>query len=133
MLVYHWMTAQPLTVQTSTPMREAVDIMTQRRVRRLPVMEGERLVGIVSRTDVLRSSPADVNPLSPVARTLPAFARPVADCMTKNPLVVAPEDPIERAAQILRDKKIGALPVVRRHELVGIITESDLFRAFVAT
>jgi acetoin utilization protein AcuB len=98
-------------------------------------MAGEvlQVVGIVSDRDIARAYPANVNPFSPGApqSKVPALSRPVEEIMKHPVLTVALLTPIEEAARIMRDKKIGALPVVDGERLVGIITESDIFRAFI--
>jgi acetoin utilization protein AcuB len=97
------------------------------------------LLGIVTHSDVLHAFPADINPFAAIAAdsivTLESSGRQArvyaADLMTRDPLVTAPDAPIESAARLMRDRKIGALPVVSDGILVGLITESDIFRAMV--
>jgi acetoin utilization protein AcuB len=134
-----WMTRDPVTVAPETTIVEAARLMSRRHIRRLPVVVpdeggGERLVGIVSYLEVLRSLPRDVNPFAwemlADAEEQPDYGS-VAAIMTREVTTVAPQTPIEEAARILRDQKIGALPVLLGARLTGIITESDIFRAFV--
>ena len=88
---------------------------------------------------MLHAFPADINPFSAnAADSVAALERTrgrarvyAADLMARDPLVTTPDAPIESAARIMRDRKIGALPVVSQHTLVGLITESDIFRAMV--
>ena len=141
MFVGMWMSRDPITVVPTTSLQIAARIMADRRIRRLPVLENadhdSKLVGIVSSTDVLHAVPLSINPFAPVTDT--GKPRPetitssdvlVQDIMTRDPLTILPEAPIENAAALLRDRKIGALPVVRQERLLGLITESDVFRAF---
>jgi len=142
MFVSMWMTKDVITVTPDTLVTEIAVTMSQRRIRRVPVLmqDGEttKLLGLVSSQDVLHAFPPDVNPLnffsdvSPVTRGASSanIILTAKDVMVTNPLVTAPEAPIEEVARLMRDKKIGALPVVRNEQLAGIITESDLFRAF---
>lgn len=135
MIVSMWMTRNPLVVTESVSIAVAANLMATRRIRRLPVVELDvarpTVVGIISSTDILHAYAPDVNPFG----TRPeAGARGyvVGDVMTRHPLSTTPETPIEEVAKVLRDKKIGALPVVQGSGLVGIITESDIFRAFIS-
>lgn len=139
MFVSMWMTKDVMTVSRSTSVTEMAAIMSQRRIRRLPVVESEneqlKLLGLVSSHDVIHAFPPDVNPLSFMEgmgdrKPLPEIPLNAGDIMARNPLTTTPETPVEDAARLMRDRKIGALPVVRHDSLVGIITESDLFGAF---
>jgi len=136
MIVSMWMTRDVLTVEPQTPIVEAAGLMARKRVRRLPVIEKrdnrEHLVGIVSAKDILHCFPSDVNPFAvsgPDARTTPGT---VSQIMSTHLYTTSPETPIEQAASLMTEKKIGALPVLRDGKLVGMITESDVFRAFVS-
>jgi acetoin utilization protein AcuB len=134
MIVSMWMTKSPVTVSLQMPIAEAAALMSQRRIRRLPVMESPNsfaLAGILSATDILRAFPPDVNPLA-----LPVNGdgkhRVVEDIMHRNPFTTAPDEPVEEVARVMGAQKIGSLPVLRDDRLVGLITESDIFRAFVS-
>jgi len=134
MFVSMWMQRKPLVIAEETSISEAALAMTRGRLRHLLI--GARsgtetqLLGIVSTHEIARAFPPDLNPFSASAsdRSQPT---PVADIMTREPLTVGPQTPIEDAAIILRDHQIGALPVVRDTALLGVIAESDIFRAFV--
>lgn len=130
------MSRTPLSVPLNTPAAEAAKLMAQKRVRRLLVVEswadGPHLLGIVSAKDVIHAFPPHVNPFAiegPDARLTPTT---VGEIMTANPRHTTPEAPIEDAASLMCTHKIGALPVLREKVLAGIITESDIFRAFVS-
>ena len=143
MFVSMWMTRELITVDPAASLAHIAATMARHRIRRLPVVspsaEGPRLVGIVSNSDVLHAFPADINPFSAnAADSVATLERTggrarvyAADLMTRDPLVTAPDAPIEAAARVMRDRKIGALPVVSEHTLVGLITESDIFRAMI--
>jgi acetoin utilization protein AcuB len=136
MNVSMWMTRDVLTVEPGTPAAEAAKMMAQNHVRRLlavePWADGPHLLGIVSAQDVIHAFPPHVNPFAiegPDARLTPTT---VGEIMTASPHTVAPETPIEDAAALMCAHKIGALPVMREKQIAGIITESDIFRAFVS-
>ena len=131
-----WMSREVLTIGPETPAAEAAKIMAQNRVRRLLVVEpwadGPHLLGIVSAKDVIHAFPPHVNPFAiegPDARLTPTT---IGQIMTAATRTTTPETPIEEAAALMCAHKIGALPVLRDQTLVGIITESDIFRAFVS-
>ena len=144
MFVQMYMVAPVVTIEANAPLTEAAERMSRHRIRRLPVVEatksGPRLAGILSASDILRASPPEINPFSIVARdTIEARAlhehvdlETVGHAMHRRVHTTAPDAPIESAARTMRDHKIGALPVLRHDELVGLVTESDIFRAFVS-
>lgn len=135
MLVNMWMSREVAVVPPTMPIAQVGAELTRRGVRRLPVVEpgprGGRLVGIVSILDLTRAFPPDVNPLSPMA-TEQGPRQPVSTIMTPNVRTIGADATLEDAAMILLDRRIGALPVMRDAEIVGIITASDILRAFVA-
>jgi acetoin utilization protein AcuB len=134
MLVAEWMTRDPVTILASGTLGEVAATMVRRKVRRLPVVAAPDgpLIGIISKGDVLGGAPAHVNPFSPAADGDARLAVPLRPLMTPAPVTVAADVPLEVAAQLMIDRKIGGLPVMTGPRLVGILTESDLFRAFAA-
>ncbi len=129
MHVQLWMTPDPITVAPETSIVEAARLLARHRIRRVPVVDGNRLVGIVSELDVARAFPPDVNPFSAVIEPRPGD-RTIGSVMTSHPVTVEPGMPIDDAAALLRAHRIGGVPVVAGSRLVGILTESDVFRAF---
>ncbi|MGB9730849.1 MULTISPECIES: CBS and ACT domain-containing protein [Calditerrivibrio] len=132
MLVKDWMTTELITIEPDDTVLDALHVMRENRLRRIPVVKGKKLLGIITEKDIKTFSPSKASTLdiyemhNILADTL------VKDVMTKNPINVAPDDPIEKAALILRDKRIGGLPVVDENgDLVGIITAIDVFDVFV--
>ena len=106
--------------------------MAERRVRHLLVVDPTtptELVGIVSSHDLYLAAESGVNPLSP--RAFDGPTRTIGEVMTAHPLTIAPSLPLAEAARILRDRKFGCLPVVDHGELVGVLTEHDILRAFL--
>jgi acetoin utilization protein AcuB len=135
MFVEKWMTPGPITVLPSAYVSTVAMEMNRRKFRHFPVAEvtpsGRRLVGIVSKYDLARAFPANLNPFS-VEVFEDSVPRPVSTVMTKKVLTTTPDTPIEVAARTLHSHRIGALPVLRENRLVGIITESDIFEAFMS-
>jgi acetoin utilization protein AcuB len=135
MFVEKWMTPNPSTVPPEASISFVAMEMNRRKFRHFPVAEstrsGPRMVGIVSKYDIARGFPSNLNPFS-VEVVEDSVSRPVSTVMTKRVITTTPGCPIEEAARTLRSNRIGALPVLRENKLVGIITESDIFEAFVS-
>jgi acetoin utilization protein AcuB len=135
-IVSMWMSRDLVTVGVDTPIVEAARLMARRRIRRLPVMapaaNGGRLVGIVTATDLLHAFPPDVNPFALHSAAAARSAVRVGELVHRELATVRPDEPVEAAATLMLERKVGGLPVVRDGHLVGLITESDLFRAFVS-
>jgi acetoin utilization protein AcuB len=131
MLVGRWMTPDPKTISPDVSVLEATERMQRERVRRYPVISKEgRLVGIVSLDDLLRASPSAVTSLNVWEVSYMLTQVKVQDVMTTEVITVTEFTPLEEAAKLMLDRKIGGLPVVREGILLGIITESDIFRIF---
>jgi acetoin utilization protein AcuB len=130
-LVRDWMTPKPIVVSPNTPLRDAYWLMIDNKVRRLPVMDKERLVGIVTLEDLRRAEPPTGICLDLVRITDMLSRMTVHQVMTRDPKTIAPDAPLIEAARLMFELKISALPVMERGQLAGIITESDIFRAFV--
>jgi acetoin utilization protein AcuB len=135
MFVERWMTPDPKMVAHDASISFVAMEMNRLKFRHFPVVEptrtGARLAGIVSKYDIARGFPSNLNPFS-VEVLEDSVARPVSSVMTKKVITTTPDCPIEEAARLLRSHRIGALPVLKENKLVGIITESDLFDAFVS-
>jgi acetoin utilization protein AcuB len=132
MLVAEWMTRPVISIGPNEKSSHAAAIMGHRRIRQVPVVEEDRLVGLVTKSDLLRACPPDLNPFSLVGPIAEELARPIRYIMTSSPIVVAPDEPLEGAARLLIDKRVNALPVVSGSRLTGIITGSDISRALLA-
>jgi acetoin utilization protein AcuB len=132
MLVKNRMSRHPITVTADVHIDEALKVMRDNKVRRLPVVDKDgQLVGIISEMDLLYASPSPATSLS-VYEIHYLMARiTVQDVMTKKVISIEEDTPLEEAARIMVDNKIGGLPVVRNGTLVGIITETDLFKIFL--
>ena len=132
MLVGERMTRDPIVIRDDTAIDEAMKIMRDNKVRRLPVLNHKGgLVGIVSEGDLLYASPSPATSLSIYELHYLMSRIAVADVMTPEVITVTEDTTLEEAARIMADNKIGGLPVVSNGKLVGIITETDLFKVFL--
>lgn len=129
--VSDWMTRDVITVEPNTPLPEALALMRKEHIRRLPVMEGGRLVGIVTYGDLREAGPSTATGLSVHEISYLLAKLGVGKLMTAKPFTVTPYTPLTEAAALMLEHKVGGLPVMDGEQLVGIITESDIFRAFV--
>jgi acetoin utilization protein AcuB len=125
------MTVSCVTVSPTTPVLEARQLMVEKRIRHLLVTDGPGLVGIVTDRDIRLNLPSPATSLSVWEINYLLARMTVGTVMTKNVLTIESGREPREAAQILLDHTIGALPVVDHGRLVGIITETDLLRAFV--
>ena len=133
MLVREWMTTVLVTVRPDAPVAEAQHLMRHRRIRHLPVVEGERLAGIITDRDVRTTLPSPATSLA-VGEIRYLLDRLLVErVMTRSVITIGPDAPIADAVGLVLAHRIGALPVVEDDRLVGIITETDLLRAFAAT
>lgn len=113
-------------------MQDALNLMHQEHVRRFPVVNKRgNLVGIVSERDLLHASPSDATSLSIWEINYLLSKIIVKDIMTRDVITICEDTPLEDAARIMADNKIGGLPILREGNLVGIITETDLFKIFL--
>jgi CBS domain-containing protein len=131
--VTDWMSTPPIVVAPTLTLAEAQRLMEQRHVRRLPVVEDGQLLGIVTSGDLRAAGPSAASTLSVFEwRALLEHAT-VAECMTRDPITIAPDAPVLYAARLMLLHKISGLPVVEQDgRVVGVITESDLFRLLIA-
>jgi acetoin utilization protein AcuB len=131
-LVKDWMSREVITVTPDTTVLEAGQKLIERSIRRLPVVEDGRLIGIVTYGDVRGARSTTNTAVDIWELSLMVSQMTIGEIMTPNPLTVTPDDTIGRAAQLLLKHMIGGLPVLDHDgQLVGIITESDIFRLVV--
>ena len=132
MLVGERMTKRPITTHPDTPIDDALKLMRDSKVRRLPVLDKDgKLVGIVTEKDLLYVSPSPATSLSVHELHYLISKIKVEDVMAKDVVTATEYTPLEEAARIMADNKIGSLPVMRNGKLVGIITETNLFCIFL--
>ena len=131
MLVGERMSRPPIVIGPEMSIHDALALFKKERIRRAPVIKGGKLVGIVSDKDLLNASPSPATTLSVWEMNYLLSKLTVSEVMTKQVTTVAEDTPIEEAARIMADNKIGGLPVVKGSRVVGIITETDLFKLFI--
>ncbi|HSJ86375.1 MAG TPA: CBS domain-containing protein [Anaerolineales bacterium] len=131
MFVGERMSRPVISVTPETPVNEALAMFREEHIRRAPVMKDGKLVGIVSERDLLNASPSSVTTLSIWEINYLISKVKVSQVMSKKVITVDQDTPIEEAARIMADKKIGGVPVVSAGKVVGIITETDLFKTLL--
>jgi acetoin utilization protein AcuB len=131
MLVGERMTSPALTIGPEMGVQDALALMHRDHVRRFPVVDSRgNLVGIISEKDLLNATPSDATTLSVWEINYLLSKLTVEKIMTKNVITITRDTPLEEAARIMADKKIGGLPVVEGLKVVGIVTETDIFKLF---
>jgi acetoin utilization protein AcuB len=131
MQVQEWMNRDVVTVTPEESFRTAMHLIRQKGIRHLPVVEGKRLVGIVTDRDLRQAAPSGATSLSIHELHYLLEKVTVREIMTKQVVTVRPDQTVEDAALLLLGHRIGGLPVVRGEELCGIITETDILQAFL--
>jgi acetoin utilization protein AcuB len=131
MLVGKRMSHPVISVSPDTPISEALNLMKEESIQRMPVIKNGRLIGIVADTDLLNAAPSPATSLSMWELNYLLSKITVKDVMSKNVRTVTEDTPIEEAARVMGDNQIGGLPVIRGDEVVGMITETDLFKIFL--
>ncbi len=130
-LVKDWMTSDPIMVTSNEKLPDAYWRMINNKIRRLLVVDDDVLVGIVTLEDLRRAEPSITFGLDMVRISDVLSNLPVRQIMSKNPKTIVPNAPLIDAARLMLENKISALPVLDMDNPVGIITESDIFRAMV--
>ncbi|MFN2222568.1 MAG: CBS domain-containing protein [Chloroflexota bacterium] len=132
MLVKERMSTPVITVKPDLPIMEALNLMKTEQIRRTPVVDKKgHLVGIISDKDLLNASPSDATSLSVWEINYLLSQITVKEIMTRDVLTANEDTPIEVAARIMADNKIGGIPIMRGKDVVGLITETDLFKIFL--
>jgi len=132
MLVKNRMSYPIITVEPDMPIMEALNLMRTKNIRRTPVVDAKgKLVGIVSDKDLLNAGPSQATSLSVWEINYLVGKITIKKVMSKTVLTVSEDTPIEEAARIMVDNKVGGLPVMKGDAIVGVITESDLFKVLL--
>jgi CBS domain-containing protein len=130
--VKNYMTEEVVTIDPETSLLESHRLMGTKRIRSLPVVENDALVGLITRTDLMSSDPIRLASQSNQEIPIKILTQPVKKIMAKEVITISPEAEITTAAQLMIDHKIHALVVLNyEKKMVGIITESDLFLMIV--
>ena len=131
MFVGERMSRPVISVSPDAPINEVLAMFKKEHIRRAPVIKNGKLLGIVSQSDLLNASPSSATTLSVWELNYLISKVTVKDVMSKTVITVAKDTPIEEAARIMADTKIGGLPVTSSGKVVGMITETDLFKIFL--
>ncbi len=131
MLVEGRMSRPVIAISPDMPIHDARNLFRQEQIRRAPVVKNGKLVGIVSDQDLIDAAPSQATTLSVWEMNYLLSKIVVKDIMTKDVITIDEDTPIEQAARIMADNKIGGLPVMRDDKVVGMITETDLFKVFL--
>jgi len=132
-LVRDRMSKEVVFINSTTTILEAEKIMKEKEIRRLPVVDRDKLVGIVTYNDLLEAEPSKATTLSRFELTYLLSKMNVSEIMEKKVITIKPDIPIEEAALIMKKNKVGGLPVVEETRVIGMITESDIFDVLVET
>ncbi len=131
MRVGDYMTKEPFTAAEDTNMKEAVELLRQHHIRHLPVVQGPKLVGIVTDRDIRKASPSLLSGVDMGEYEEVLASTPISRIMTREPFTLTPDTEMSQAVQLMVDKKIGAVPVVNGEALVGIFTEIDALKVLL--
>jgi CBS domain-containing protein len=133
-LVREFMSQSIISIGPQAKVTEAHQLMLEKRIRRLPVIDeagGGKLIGIITLLDASEARPPGSETLRPTALHVSITLMRVGEVMTRNPITISPDATILDAARLMARHKIGGLPVVEHDRVVGMLTESDAFRAIV--
>jgi CBS domain-containing protein len=125
------MTEDVLTINVNNSLKEVNDIFLKNKIRHLPVVSGEKLIGILSQTDILRISFGNAFGEQGGSDEAIFEMLSINQVMKHSPITVLPTDTLKSAAELLAEKEFHALPVVENDKLVGIITTTDIIKYFI--
>jgi len=131
MLVGERMSRPVISITRDMPIHDALALFKKEHIRRAPVLKDGKLIGIISDKDLLNASPSQVTSLSVWEMNYMLSKITVKEVMTRKVLTVQVDTPIEEAARLMADNKIGGVPVMKADKVVGMITETDLFKIFL--
>ncbi len=129
MIIERRMTKNPVTITPDASVVEASDLMKKEKVHRLPVLDKDKnLVGVISEKDILFATPSPASSLSIHEMAYLLSKLTVKKIMSKNPVTISKDTPVEEAARLMVDQDLSCLPVVENGKLVGIVSKSDMFK-----
>lgn len=131
MFVSDWMTKKVFTVSPDDSISDAAQLLKDKEIKHLPVLKGEKVKGIISDADIKEHVASDAKSLDVFDLLSHFAATKVKEVMITDVVFTSPDVPVEEAAMIMHDKKIGCLPVIENNNLVGIISDRDIFRVLV--
>ncbi|MFH1626451.1 MAG: CBS domain-containing protein [Pseudomonadota bacterium] len=131
MIVRNIISNNLITLQVNDDVKKAFELMKSKNIRHIPVLDGQKLVGIVTNTDLRQVLIPSKSEGSEQTYYFTSKFSTVDEIMTRDPMTVSPETDVEEAARLLQQYKIGGLPVVEDDELVGMITETDILGVFI--
>jgi acetoin utilization protein AcuB len=134
MIVRYWMTEMPIGAVDEMNLFEVIGLIRKHGIRRLPVVRNQELVGIITLSDIYRFGPPSLLLKEDLPDDLAEELQRqrVGDVMTESPITCEPNMPLEEAGLLMREKKVGSLPVMDKGKLVGIITGSDVLDALAS-
>lgn len=124
------MTTELITINPEASMIDASDLMKKHNINRLPVVENERLIGLITRATIIQNSPSGATSLSKYELNYLLDKTKVKDIMEKKVVQITPNHLLEQAAVIMRNSNLGVLVVSENNQIKGIITDKDIFKAF---
>ena len=129
MIIERRMTKNPVTIYPEASVVEASDLMKKEKVHRLPVLDKDKnLVGVISEKDILFATPSPASSLSIHEMAYLLSKLTVKKIMSKNPVTISKDTPVEEAARLMVDQDLSCLPVVEDGKLIGIVSKSDMFK-----
>ena len=131
MFVRDYMTPSPVTASPDDLLGDALRLMKEHSIRRLPVVSRGKIAGLVTEQDLMKASPSSATSLSVWEINYLFNKIKIKQIMTRDIFTVSADTILEKAALIMQEKGISTLPVLDKGKLVGIITESDIFKAFI--
>ncbi len=130
MIVKEVMRTNVISVSSDVNVTEAKDLMNKNNISKLPVIDHGKLVGIITKNDLLQAGPSQATTLDMYEISYLLSKLTVKKVMCAKVITIKPDEVVEEAARIMVDNQVGCLPVVKENAVVGIITESDLFHLF---
>lgn len=124
------MTRDPITLSPQNTLRDVIELQRSKRIRHVPIIDDSRVVGIVTDRDVKRATPSLLSGISREVFDSVLETTTLSQIMTRDPMTITSKTSLRAVVKIMIENRFGALPVVDNNQLVGIVTDTDLLRAF---